>query len=59
MAKGIPVVVVEAGGVPVVPVESGAPLATVAENGMGVPVRLVERNAPPLVIDGLAEEPEE
>lgn len=33
--KGFPVVIVAEGGAPFVLVESGAPLATVAENGMG------------------------
>lgn len=53
---GFPVVVVEDFGIPVVSVPEGAPLATVATNGLGTPIVLVEENGTPLVIEGLPEE---
>jgi hypothetical protein len=49
MAKGFPIVIVEQGGVPFVQVTENAPIATVAEQGLAV--RLVESNAPPLIIE--------
>ncbi len=51
--SGFPVVVVPSGGAPFVAVESGAPVATVADNGLGTPITLVASGAPPLVIEGL------
>lgn len=48
--KGFPVVVVEEGGAPFVLVETGAPVATLAENGLGLPITPVTANAPPLIL---------
>lgn len=45
-------------GAPFVAVESGAPLATIAANGAGFPIRLVDSGAPPIVIQGGALGPE-
>jgi hypothetical protein len=56
MVSGFPVVISER-GTPFVAVESGAPLATVAANGLGIPIRIVESGAPPLVVQGLEPEP--
>lgn len=57
--SGIPVVIVEEGGIPVVPVESRAPVMTVAENGLGIPVTLTDaKKGAPFIIEGLPE-PEE
>jgi hypothetical protein len=50
MPEGFPVVIVESGGVPVVQVEENAPLATVAANGLGMAITLVEANGIPLII---------
>lgn len=50
--KGFPVVI-SPSGIPVVAVEKGAPLATVAENSMGTPIKIVDKNGTPLVIEGL------
>lgn len=50
--SGFPVVIVAKGGVPVVAVTSNAPVATVATNGLGLPVTVVAKNAPPLIIQG-------
>lgn len=44
MPDGFPVVIVENVGVPVVQVEENAPLATVATNGLGIAITLVEAN---------------
>jgi hypothetical protein len=63
--SGIPVVVVESGGLPVVSVAAdAAPFnalpATVATNGYGLAITLVEDDAPvvargvPMIIEGLA-----
>jgi hypothetical protein len=52
LVKGFPVVLSDRGA-PFVAVEKNAPLATVAENGRGLPIRLVEKGAPPLIVDGL------
>lgn len=51
MVKGFPVVLSDRGA-PFVAVEKNAPLATVAENGRGLPIRVVDKGAPPLVIQG-------
>lgn len=51
MAKGFPVVLSDRGA-PFVAVEKNAPLATVAENGRGLPIRLVEKGAPPIILQG-------
>ena len=50
MPEGFPVVIVASGGVPVVQVEENAPLATVAANGLGLAITLVEANGTPLII---------
>jgi len=50
MPNGFPVVIVESGGIPVVQVDANAPLATIASNGLGVAITLVEANGTPLVI---------
>lgn len=54
--QGFPVVISERGA-PFVAVTSKAPLATVATNGLGTPIRLVTENAPPLIVQGLPETP--
>src|SRR3546814_1703658 len=48
---GFPVVITD-NAAPCVAVDSGAPVATVATNGLGVPITLVDAGAPPLVIEG-------
>lgn len=53
--SGFPIVLKETGGIPVVAVEANAPPATVATNGLGLAVTLVEDNGIPLVIEGLPE----
>lgn len=58
---GFPVVITD-NGAPFVAVTEGAPVATVATNGLGVPITVVSENAPPLVIEGYTPpdpEPEE
>lgn len=50
--KGFPVVI-SPSGIPVVAVENDAPLATIAENSMGTPIKIVDKNGTPLVIEGL------
>lgn len=50
MPEGFPVVIIASGGVPVVQVEANAPLATVAANGLGVAITLVEQGGTPLII---------
>lgn len=50
--KGFPVVI-STRGIPVVAVENGAPLASVAENNLGTPIQIVDKNGSPLVIEGL------
>lgn len=50
---GFPVVISDR-GIPVVAVEKGAPLATIAENSMGTPIKIVDKNGTPLVIEGIA-----
>lgn len=55
MPSGFPVVIVASGGVPVVQVATNAPLATVAVNGLGMAITLVEANGIPFII----QEPEE
>lgn len=52
MVKGFPVVISDRGA-PFIAVEKNAPLATVATNGLGLPIRIVDKNAPPLIIDGM------
>lgn len=56
MPSGFPVVIVESGGIPVIQVEENAPLATVATNGLGVAITLVEKNGAPFVIQTPEEE---
>src|SRR5690606_19823768 len=51
LVKGFPVVLSDRGA-PFVAVEANAPLATVAENGRGLPIRLVEKGAPPIILQG-------
>lgn len=53
--QGFPVVLSETGA-PFVAVTERAPLATIATNGRGAPIRLVEDGAPPLIVQGLPEE---
>lgn len=57
---GFPVVLSDTGA-PFIAVTSAAPLATVATNGLGAPIRLTTHNAPPLIVQGLVppEEPVE
>lgn len=50
MPNGFPVVIVVSGGVPVVQVDDNAPLATIATNGLGIAITLVEANGIPLII---------
>lgn len=52
--SGVPVVIVESGGMPVTAVEANAPVMTVATNGFGIPITLVD-NAAPFIIEGLPE----
>lgn len=47
--RGVPVVL-SPNGIPIISVESGAPLLTIAQNGMGEPITLVEKNGIPAVI---------
>ena len=51
-SKGFPVVI-SPRCIPVVAVENGAPLATIAENSMGTPIKIVDKNGTPLVIEGI------
>ena len=51
MPQGFPVILSDT-GTPFVAVTENAPLATIATNGSGVPIRVVEENAPPLIIQG-------
>jgi hypothetical protein len=53
--SGFPIVLSERGA-PFVAVTERAPLATIATNGRGAPIRLVEDGAPPLIVQGLPEE---
>lgn len=53
--SGFPVVLSDTGA-PFVAVTEHAPLATIATNGRGAPIRLVEDGAPPLIVQGLPEE---
>ncbi len=48
---GFPVVISD-NEAPFVAVTSDAPVATVATNGLGMPVSVVSSNAPPLIIEG-------
>lgn len=48
---GFPVVISD-NGTPFVSVTSNAPVATVATNGLGIPISVVSSNAPPLIIEG-------
>lgn len=48
---GLPVIIVESGGLPVSQVEAGAPVMTVAQNGLGIPITLVD-NAAPFIVQG-------
>ncbi|APD21353.1 hypothetical protein [Brucella phage EF4] len=48
---GFPVVISD-NGAPFVAVTSDAPVATVATNGLGIPISVVSSNAPPLIIEG-------
>lgn len=50
--QGFPVVLSDTGA-PFVAVNERAPLATIATNGRGAPIRLVDEGAPPLIIQGL------
>lgn len=50
--QGFPVVLSDLGA-PFIPVTSKAPLATIATNGAGAPIRLTTHNAPPLIVQGL------
>lgn len=52
--QGFPVVLSDRGA-PFVAVTERAPLATIATNGRGAPIRLVDDGAPPLIIQGLTE----
>lgn len=52
--QGFPVVLSERGA-PFVAVTERAPLATIATNGRGAPIRLVEDGAPPLIVQGVPE----
>lgn len=54
MVQGFPVVLSDTGA-PFVAVTERAPLATIATNGRGAPIRLVEDGAPPLIVQGLPE----
>lgn len=51
--KGFPVVVSTKFGIPVIPVTKNAPFATVAPNGLGIPIRIVGANGIPLIVSGL------
>lgn len=55
--QGFPVVLSDTGA-PFVAVTERAPLATIAANGRGTPIRLVTEGAPPLIVQGLTEEDE-
>lgn len=55
VVQGFPVVLSDTGA-PFVAVTERAPLATIATNGRGAPIRLVEDGAPPLIVQGLPEE---
>lgn len=54
--QGFPVVLSDIGA-PFVAVTERAPLATIATNGRGAPIRLVETGAPPLIVQGLPPAP--
>lgn len=54
MPQGLPVVLSDT-GTPFVSVTENAPLATIATNGLGTPILLVESGAHPLIIQGLPE----
>jgi hypothetical protein len=54
MPQGFPVVLSDT-GTPFVSVAENAPLATIATNGLGTPIRLVTEGAHPLIIQGLPE----
>jgi hypothetical protein len=49
--QGFPVVISDRGA-PFVAVTERAPLAIVATNGLGVPIRIVTEKAPPLIVQG-------
>lgn len=50
MPNGLPVVIVASGGIPVVDVTENAPVATIATNGLGIAITLVETNGTPLIV---------
>lgn len=50
--SGIPVVVVPKGGIPVRSVDGGAPVMTIADNGMGIPITYSNNGAPFVVRGG-------
>lgn len=56
--SGIPVIVVESGGMPVTAVETNAPVMTVADNDIGIPITLTD-NAAPFIVQGLPDPEEE
>lgn len=56
MPNGFPVIVVDSGGIPVVSVETNAPVATIATNGFGTAITLVEANGIPLIVQDLEED---